>query len=364
LVGVSGASLASATLIEVLKERGVSRQILGTRTSLGETTVIGLRARGSLVLVATILSLVAPGVGKAAECHWTAPPFAKVLDNTRLPNLHAKADFGSDAAPAVVPTPGPYVWNPVFPIDQGGRVHERSDGVVSSIITISGGGCAPAHVAVLVYGDGFVPQRGLAVSYGHASASDELNAGGGDFTTVTAHGEIEAPFRLRKVWFSGDVRSIGYTHVAGLVTDVGATSRTFRPTFSARDNSLELRSGYALERGGPVLELAYLNAATNAYRPSVNGLGVAVEVPPELDETFSAYGSLSYYPSLVGGGIAYSATRYRIGGALSLAPAFGHPYYFELSLLGDRRTNRSRAPSSASYSGIMLGIGYRFGGIP
>jgi hypothetical protein len=326
--------------------------------------VIGLRVRVALVLAVTNFSLVTAREGDAAECRWTAPPFAKVLDNTRLPDLHAKAEYGANSAPVVAPTPAPYVWNPVFPIDEGGRVHARSDGVVSSIITISGGDCTPVHVAVLVYGDGFVPQRSLALSYGHASASDELNAGGGDFTTVTAHGEIEAPFRLRRVWVSGDMRSIGYTHVAGLVTDVGGVSQTFRPTFAARDNSLEIRSGYALERGGPVLELAYLNAATNAYRPSVNGLGVAVEVPPELDETFSAFGSLSYYPSLVGGGIAYSGTRYRIGGALSLAPAFGHPYYFELSLIGDRRTDRSSAPATASYSGVMLGIGYRFGGIP
>ncbi len=317
-----------------------------------------------LVVAATILFLVPAAACDAADCHWTAPPFAKVLDNTRLPDLHAKAVFDSGSAPAVVPTPAPYVWNPVFPIDRGGRVHDRSDGAVSSIVTISGGGCAPAQVAVLVYSDGFVPQRGLALTYGHASTSDELNSGGGDFTTVTAHGELEAPFRLRKVWFSGDARSIGYTHVAGLVTDVGATSQTFRPTFAARDDSIELRAGYALERFGPVLEVAYLNAATNAYRPSVNGLGVAVEVPPALDETFSAFGAVSYYPSLVGGGIAYRAVRYRIGGILSLAPAFGHPYYFELSLLGDHRSNVSRAPSSASYSGIMIGMGYRFGGIP
>jgi hypothetical protein len=87
-------------------------------------------------------------------------------------------------------------------------------------------------------------------------------------------------------------------------------------------------------------------------------------VPPALEETFSAHGAFSYYPNLTGGGIAYRGIRYRVGGVLSLAPTFGHPYYFELAILGDRRSNASRAPSSVNYSGVMLGIGYRFGGIP
>ncbi len=322
------------------------------------------RVRAACAVAAAFLTLGAAAPSEPAACRWTAPPFARVRDNTRLPDLHAKPEYGPGAAPATLPTPAAYTWNPVFPIDNGGRVHARSDGTVSSIVTISGGGCTPAQVAVLVYGDGFVPQRGLALDYGPVETSDELSAGKGDFATVMLEGQAEAPLRLRNVWISADARSVGYHHAAGPVTDVGGTTQTYRPAFDVRDNSIELRSGVALRPGGPVLELAYLNAATNAFRPSVNGLGFAVEVPPALGETFSAFGAASYYPSLVGGGIAYSAVRYQVGGTLSLAPSFGRPYYFELSLVGDSRTKTSGAPASASYGGIMLGIGYRFGGIP
>jgi len=322
-----------------------------------------LAERGGTGLTAALLMLgtAAPG---AAACRWTAPPFARMLDGTRLPDLHIRPEYSPDPAPSALPTPAPYSWNPVFPIDRAGRIHDRSDGAVSSIVTISGGGCAPAHVAVLVYGDGFVPQRGLALSYGQSDTHDELSDGNGDFSTVTAHTEVEAPLRLRGVWLSGDFRSVGYRHVAGDVTDVGGATQTFRPAFDVHDDSLEIRSGYALQRFGPVLELAYLNAATNAYRPGVSGTGIAAEVPPALGEALSAFGAFSYYPNLTGGSVAYGAVRYRLGGVLSLAPVFGQPYYLELSYLGDHRWNRSNAPSAISYRSIMLGIGYRFGGIP
>jgi hypothetical protein len=318
-----------------------------------------------LILTAALLMLgvPAPAAG-AVPCRWTAPPFARVRDDARLPDLHPVPQFATGATPAVLPTTAPYVWNPVFPIDRGGRVHARGDGAVSSILTISGGGCTEAHVAVLVYSDGFVPQRGVALDYGAITAHDELSDGSGDLTSATLHSELEAPLRIRDLWISGDARSIGYRHPAGYVTDPGGRTQTLRPAFAVRDDSVELRSGYALERGGPTVEIAYLNAATNAYRPSVSGLGAAIEIPPALDETFSAYGALAYYPNLAGEGIAYRAVRYRLGAVLSLAPAFGHPYYFEFTILGDRRTNRSGAPSSADYGGVMLGIGYRLGGIP
>lgn len=284
---------------------------------------------GSAVAVAL---LVAPAAARAdapgtsAPCRWEAKAYVAVRDGHRLPHLGAVPVYAGPA-PAVAATPAPYVWNPVFPVDAKGRVHGRSDGKVSSILTVSGGGCTETHVAVLVYSDGFVPNRGLALDYG-------------PLTSLAAHAESEAPLRLEKFLLSADARTLG------------------RP----RDDSLELRSGYAYVRGGPTLEIAYLATANDGLRASARGPGVALEIPPALDQALSADGSLSYYPSLVGGGGDYRALRYRLTGTVSLSEILGSPYYFELSILGDHRSNVGRGPAAQSYQAVTLGAGYRFGG--
>ena len=144
------------------------------------------------------------------------------------------------------------------------------------------------------------------------------------------------------------------------MTLVGGAAQTYRTGFNARDDSVELRAGVALVRHGPVAEIGYLRATNNAGRPNVDGFGIALEVPPLLEQTVAGYGSISYYPSLSGGGIRYNAVRYRAGATLSLTPFFERPYFFELAVVGDRRSNASRAPSSAVYQAITLGAGIRF----
>lgn len=319
------------------------------------------------------------------SCHWEATrPYVQVLDGTKAPDLGAHVVYVHQPVPAATPAPA-YVWNPVFPIDARGRIHGNSDGHVSSVVTISGGDCAPARVAVLVYGDGFVPQRSVAFDYGRASTYDEHSPGNTDWRKYLAHAEIEAPFGLRGAWLSVDARSIGYRHDArsgvtlncpplppapapggatagdeGCVTRIGGAAQTYRTTFGAQDQSVEVRAGPTLIRHGPVAELAYLRASNNAFRPTVTGVGVALEVPPALDQTFGAYGALAYYPSLSGGGIRYNAWRYRAGATLSLTPFFGRPYYLEIAAVGDRRSNAANAPSSAVYQAVTAGIGIRF----
>ena len=294
---------------------------------------------GKIARSVAVAALLVPGVaplaapGQQLPCRWEAKPYVQVLDGTRLPDLGAHAVF-SGAPPATQPVADPYRWNPPFPIDAQGRVHARSDGRVSSILTVSGGGCAETHVAVLVYSDGFVPRRGAAFDYQPFG------------TTLSLHAESEAPLRLRSMLVSADVRSI---EAAG---------------YRERDESGEVRAGYALARGGPTIEIAYLDALGNGVHPNVRGAGAAVEIPPALDQTLSASGSLSYYPSVVGGATTYRILRYRLAGTFSLEELFGNPLYFEVASLADHRTATTHVPS-VSYQSLTLGIGYRFGvGIP
>ncbi len=281
---------------------------------------------------------------------WVAEPrYVKVLDtDLRVRHSTNKAVYATPSVPHPTPTPVES-WNPTFPIDAKGNIHGNSAGRVSSIVTISGGDCTPVQVAVFVYGNGFVPQRSVAIDYGRGSVYDALSPGNVDWRKYLAHAEIQAPLHIRSAWFSADFRSIGYRHDASsstpLVCPPGAPapapgrarrrrglcyldhflSQIYRLRFGDIDRSLELRTGLELVPHGPVAELAYFGASDTANGFTIRGVGYALEVPPSLDQTFGVYGSLSYFPSVTGGGTTSTVWRYRLGATLSLAPLFGRP---------------------------------------
>jgi hypothetical protein len=307
-----------------------------------------------------VVSTLASGGSAAAEasCAWVArPPYVQVPDGAPIPQL-ASATYADGSAPAVAPRPS-YDWNP--DLTRRGRVYVDARGGDSSIVTVSGGGCTPVRVAVLVYTSGVTPQHSIAIDYGDSQAHDEFSSGSGEFGTVVGHGEFAEPFGIKNAWISADARSIGYVHRAGNVAGVGSNAQSVEPTFGVRDTSAEARAGVEIAPAGPVAEIAYLATASNTSRPNVSGAGLALELPPQLAHTFGAYGALAYYPNLTGGGVRYRAVRFRAGLTLSLLPFFGDPYYVEIAALGDRRSDASRAPSSASFQGIVAGFGYRFG---
>ena len=159
-------------------------------------------------LLGTVLGLVAACTSVAAQsapCRWVAkPPYVQLADGSPVPVL-AIAVRGTLGDASVVPA---YAWNP--DLTRHGRVHAGATGTDSSIVTVSGGGCTPVRVAVLVHGDGYVAQRSVALDYGASQAHDEFDAGRGDVGTLGAHAEIGDPFGVRRTWLSTDVRSIAY----------------------------------------------------------------------------------------------------------------------------------------------------------
>ncbi len=302
------------------------------------------------------LASFSPAAADPATCRWVAnPPYVQVRSGSPVPLL-ATGVRGTTIDPTLVAA---YTWNPN--LVRRGRVRIARDGTVSSIVTVSGGGCTPVRVAVLVYSDGYVPQRSVALNFGDSQAHDEFDAGRGSFETLGSHAEIGDPFGLYRTWLSADMRSIAYLHRAGTVEDVGDTAPEEEPTFGVRDTSLEIRAGKTVIPGGLVADLTFMTAGSNTPRPNVSGFGIGIEVPPTLQQTLSAYGAASYYPNLTGGGVRYRAVRFRAGGTLSLLPFFGYPYYLDLAAVGDRRSDASRAPASVRFQGIVFGIGYRFG---
>jgi hypothetical protein len=335
-------------------------------SSRGESRLPGERQPGvrncalTLAIALVVTTPAAPtqaAPSPSAPCRWVArPPYVQVAERAPIPLLaRAESADGRAVDPAPAPT---YAWNP--DLTRHGRMHLDANGDDSSLVTVSGGGCAQTLVAVFVYTDGHLAQRSIALDYGDSQAHDEFSSGASEFGTVNGHGEFAEPFGVRHAWFSADARSIGYVHRSGDVANVGPGT-ALEPTFGVRDSSLESRAGFELARDGPVAEVAYLAVASNTARPNVGGFGIALEVPPQLTRTFGAYGALAYYPNLTGGGVRLRAVRFRGGLTLSLLPFLGRPFYFELAAVGDRRSAAARARTSTSFQGLVTGVGYRFG---
>ena len=318
-------------------------------------------------------------------CSWdvvspvSVPDGKPLFSTSRMPTPVPRS---GSVLPAPVPTPS-FSASPMPLLDPNLNVHAIG-GNNTGTVTVSGGTCEPAKITVTV----IVPplpllQHSAAVDYGQASIYDELSPGNVDWNKLLAHAELQV---TKSAWLSVDARSIGYRHDArstvplacppappapaaggappgdeGCITVIGGASQTYRTAFVARDTSTEVRGGFSIEPTTPIVaELAYMTASNNAFRPSVSGLGVALEKPPSLSQYFAPYGAISYYPRVSGGGISYHVFRYRAGVTYTLQPKAPSSLFLELAAVGDRRTNASNAPSSSVYQAISLGLGVKF----
>jgi hypothetical protein len=307
---------------------------------------------------------------QSLRCHWVAPQTLEIRDGARVPNYAYRVnDTPSIPMPSSTAT---YQWNPTFSIDSGGHVHGNSK-AVSSIITVSDNVCAPADTAVIVYSDGFVPQREFTIGIGASRVADELDPGSTDWRTYAASASLESPFGVRGALLALDARSIDYLHPANL--SVGAAcpiagdpgcvvsssgSQRYRTGFTVRDTTFELRAGASLLPHGPAIDVGYLYGLSNSGRPNLGGVGFGFEVPPNLDQMFAAYGSVSYYPTLAGSGVAYSALRYRAGFTLSAFSGLHWLNYLDVAFLGDRRIATGSTPSTAQLQAVTVSLGRRF----
>lgn len=338
-----------------------------------------MRVRGALC-AAVLLILIGGRVATAradgdsssnASCHWEAPATLEVRDGSVVPTF-AYPRWDSGTPSTTLPT-AVLNWNPVFPIDARGRIHGNSLGYVSSIVTVTGGPCTQAMTEVLVYSDGFQPQRSLSVGYGGSKVADEYDPGSVDWQTFVANAELESAFGLRSALLAVDARSFGYAHPAnsalplacpvtddpGCVTTL-AGSQTYRTGFRVRDDSIETRFGWELLTRGPTIDAAYTADWSNGGRGMLSGFGIGLEVPPNLNDFLSAYGAVTYYPTLSGGGAHYTDLRARIGATVSLYGWLSWPGFVDASFVDERRIAAPSQPASAQLQALTLSFGRRF----
>lgn len=106
--------------------------------------------------------------------------------------------------------------------------------------------------------------------------------------------------------------------------------------------------------------------------PNISGFGFGLTKLPDLDRTFSIYGSAWYYPSVGGNfkyptnaflgavsgqtfSLTYSVLKYKAGAALTFGPVF-----LDLGYAGERFNTRSNAPGGTTVNAPYAGLGIKF----
>jgi hypothetical protein len=166
----------------------------------------------------------------------------------------------------------------------------------------------------------------------------------------------------------------------GCVTVIGGYGQSYVQGFEAHETQLSGR--FALKIADPriYIGVGYLHLENNFGYPRQNGFGFGAEKLPDLDQTFSVYGSVYYYPSVsanytypadgyttstglagTSAKFAYRVLQYQIGAAITLtgkeAP-FG--LFLDGGFLGDSLRGKSLSPTDASHDGAYLGLGLKF----
>ncbi len=147
------------------------------------------------------------------------------------------------------------------------------------------------------------------------------------------------------------------------------------PTFTARDSDFDGRLAIKIANPRIYIGVGYLTRSENYGYPRQNGFGFGAEKLPDLDQAFSLYGSVWYYPSISGDysfpntldvPIALRGTtqsvqarflKYQIGGTASLGNS---GLFLDLGFLGDQIRNKNLMPSDALHYGGYVGLGVHF----
>ncbi len=179
---------------------------------------------------------------------------------------------------------------------------------------------------------------------------------------------------------AGDFRQYQYPHdcpdtfpaPAGSecnVTIIGGLGSTYVPAFTAKDTDVDGRLGLKIADPRIYIGVGYMYRTTNYGYPRQNGVGFGLEKLPDLDHTFSLYGSAYYYPSVKGTcgtdvcptgpyDLQYRILKYQIGAAIN----FGKPagVFLDFGYLGDQGRNKQNAPVDFNHNGPYVGLGIHF----
>jgi hypothetical protein len=226
---------------------------------------------------------------------------------------------------------------------------------------------------------------------------NEFSPGNSGTGSYAVRGAVEFPLFGLPWMLEGDYRSYSYPHNSGIpnpapanacntpagvgvyngnegcVTVIGGYGQVAVPSFTARDTDFDGRLGLKIAEPRIYIGVGYLHREENYGYPKQNGFGFGLEKLPDLQNNFSLYGSVWYYPSIsgdftfpVGAPPALVGTtdkfqqrflKYQIGGTLNLGAS---GLFLDGGFLGDTIRGKNLSPSDGSHAGGYIGLGIRF----
>jgi hypothetical protein len=214
-------------------------------------------------------------------------------------------------------------------------------------------------------------------------AYNELSPGNGGSSSFRIAAAVEFPLFHLPWMLEGDFRSFRYPHngtggsacptgAEGCTTAIGQQGQVYAPSFQARFDDFDGRFGLKVADPRIYIGVGYIFRNTNyeggAFPTQQHGVGFGVEKLPDLDEPFSIYGSIYYFPAVstnssqnLGNGtlgeVQYRVLKYDVGGTFDFGSS---PIYADLGFLGERSTVKENASTGESYSGPYAGLGVHF----
>jgi len=211
-------------------------------------------------------------------------------------------------------------------------------------------------------------------------------------TSWTARAGFEFPL-FNLVWMiEGDFRNYKYQHnssypavpaalcgpgkpgdgIGSCVAEIGGIGSTYVPGFTGNDQDYDARFGLKILDPRIYVAAVYDDHIGNYGYPIENGLGFGLEKLPDLDQTFSLYGSAYYFPALSGlvssanapifsgQPLAYRDLMYQGGFDFVLGKFSGVGVFLDANYTGDSMRIKTLAPANEAHGSAAVGIGLKF----
>jgi hypothetical protein len=209
----------------------------------------------------------------------------------------------------------------------------------------------------------------------HVSGSGSYAVrGGGEFSLGSIPFMLEGSYER---WnYPHNCTTISGTPQANCyVTVIGGNGSAPVPSMTLYDQDVDARFAVRVLQPRIYVGVGYIWVANGYGYPNLNGVGFGGEKLPDLNNAFSYFGSIYYYPSVNGNAsvtlpnhypatgfhtstlpLQYNILKYQVG----LTYAFGSsPIFIEAGWMGDSWTNKENAPVNRSYNGPFAGLGLR-----